>query len=239
MPDFTKLAFVLFLGVISCDHIKCQDDTSRTSMQIRLNTEQVLGLDDLLVNGKMYIPEHAYVTGSPEFEYRKGTKSTLYIKGQSFKNLNLSYDIVSDQLILNLSEGNGFGNRILLHPAHIDSFYLGSHLFINPVNGKGYFEQLNTGREIFLKKHSKVYIKIYDASNRGKYSPQKLTRYVMNDRGELFMVNSRRAFLRYYSPHRKNLREYLRRENINYRKASNQELKNLMIYSYELSHKVR
>ena len=144
-------------------------------------TNRLLGLDDLLVNGKRYIPANNKVTGSPEFEYNSTGVTKIYVKGQCFENAAIALDIVSDLLILTQPRGNGLDDRIILHPAFIDSFTLGDHLFINPMNFRehfteqGYYEKIGGKSELLLKKYRKAYLKIYDSSNRGKYSPQRFS----------------------------------------------------------------
>jgi hypothetical protein len=206
-----------------------------TPAQLLRETEQLLGLDDLLVNGKNYRPERIGVNGNPNFEWDERNGARLFIKGQCFVHVNLSYDIVSDQLVLNQPLNQDIVRQVLLKPEFIDSFYLGDQLFINP--GKimanavapGYFEQVTPGKVLFLKKYKKTFIKIFDSSNKGQYSPQKNFYYLMNE-GKLISVNTKGAFLSFYKAHKKNIREFMRSNDIAYRKAGNQELKNLMTY---------
>ncbi|HEX2393767.1 MAG TPA: hypothetical protein VHI78_00380, partial [Bacteroidales bacterium] len=124
---------VYLLMIAGC--IRAQDKNHSASLSyVRISTGQKLGLDDLLVNGIRYFPEYTQVDGSPEFEFENGSESVLYIKGQTFQGIRMGYDIVSDQALLIQEFGNGLENRILLHPAFVDSFFIGSHLFINPSN---------------------------------------------------------------------------------------------------------
>jgi len=197
-------------------------------------TEQKLGLDDLLVNGISYIPEHTNVNGSPEFEYINGHNSFLFIKGQKFEKIRMAYDIVSDHALLIRDFGNGLENRIILYPSNVDSFTIGNHFFVNPANsyenftGKGYFEKITDGNIIFLKKHSKSYLQIYDNLNRGKYSPQKFSRFLTDSNGKLTAVNSKGSFLRYFSKYKKNIRSYINEHNIKYKNADHSEIRSLM-----------
>lgn len=217
---------------------------SFSSASLIVETNRLLGLDDLLVNGKRYFPANSNVTGNPELEYTSTGATRLYIKGQCFDRVTLSLDIVSDLLIFSQSRGNGLQDRIELYPAFVDSFILGTLLFINPDNFRkqfpepGYFEAIAGSPEIFLKKYRKTYLKIYDNENRGKYSPQKFYCYLMDKSDNLISVNSKRAFLRYYKVHKKAIKKYMQSEHLVYKKASNTEIRKLMTYCNALPDEV-
>jgi hypothetical protein len=201
---------------------------------IKAITEKKLGLDDLLVNGIQYIPEYSKVAGSPEFEYIESSRAILYIKGQEFDGIRMAYDIVSDHALLIRDFGNGLENRITLYPAHVDSFVIGNHLFINPSNifsnfkRTGYFEKLSDGEVQFLKKYRKSYLKIYDNNNRGKFTPQIVSFFLLEKDGNLVAIKSKGAFLRYFSSNKKEIREYFKENKIDFRKSAVSDIRNLM-----------
>lgn len=233
------LIFVIFGGIRGQDH-----GTRALFPNLQTLTEEKLGTDDLLVHGIQYIPEYAYVTGTPEFEYLNGPPSVLYVKGQKFEGIRMAYDIVSDHALLIRDFGNGLENRITLFPAFVDSFTIGNHLFINPVNSfesfsdKGYLEKISDGRVKFLKKYRKTYLKIYDNLNRGKYSPQQFSRFLIDNNGKMTAVNSKNAFLNYFSNQKKNVRNYLNERNINFKKADHSEIRSLMDYCNSLPNEI-
>ncbi|HLO59142.1 MAG TPA: hypothetical protein VK179_10395 [Bacteroidales bacterium] len=209
--------------------------SNASSSILKTHTNRVLGPDDLLVNGTSYLPENLYATGSPDFEYTANEGSGLFIKGQYFDEIRLALDIVSDQLILIQEYGNGLENRIAVHAAYADSFLLGNYFFINLSNpSRGYFEKIAGGKVTFLKKYRKEYVKIYDASNRGKYSEQKFSCFLLHD-GRLTLVNNRMSFLNYFRENKKPIRDYLRKNKISIRNASNSQLTALMNYCNSLT----
>jgi|WetSurSiteA1Bulk_404760.scaffolds.fasta_scaffold00370_4 hypothetical protein len=200
-------------------------------------SEEEYGMDDLLVNGIRYQPEKIGSEGSPYFDWNVSAASGLFIKGQLFPDVDLLYDITTDQLILDKNLEHGYKLQVVLDPIAIDSFYLGNHFFINlPVKEKntaikGYYEKIYSGRELFLKKYSKDYIKIYDKSNRGKFSPQRQVCYIYSH-GSLFRVNSKMAFLDFYDAKKKEIRAFMKRNKIRYGSATNEELFRLLTFCH-------
>ena len=242
MPLIKKFLIVFSTVSLVFGSINAQNEIIPLSAsQLKGRTEKLLGMDDLLVNGKRYLPEHTKVVGSPEFEFQDAGNSAVYIKGQRFDNILLAYDIVSDLLILVQTLGNGLENRIQLHPVMIDSFRLGNHLFINPSNfltgfvPSGFYEKISDGKVLYLKKHSKHYLQIYDASNRGKYSSRITNNYLLDRNGTLIPVNNRQSFLKYFAPYKKAIKSYLHDEGISFKKAGNPEIIRLMSFCNALT----
>jgi hypothetical protein len=95
-----------------------------TQAQLQRETEQLLGFDDLLVNGKNYRPESIGVNGNPNFEWDERNGARLFIKGQCFVHVSLTLDIVSDQLVLNQPLNQDIVRQVLLKSEFVDSFYL-------------------------------------------------------------------------------------------------------------------
>jgi hypothetical protein len=234
MCVFNKISIVICLTILAHRNCIAQDSSAvnyENMHHLKTKTDQLLGPDDLLVNGKTYLPANLHVTGSPEFNYDFKQGSALYIKGQTFNHIKLAYDIVSDELLLVQQFGNGLENRIALNPAYADSFLLGNRLFINLTNlSRGYFELVASGNISFLKKYSMEYVKIYDASNRGKYSEQKFTCYLYDNKTKLTPVYNKFSFLHYFKQNKKAIRNYLHTNKINLKKSGNSELSALMKY---------
>ncbi len=199
-----------------------------------------MGESDLMINGIQYQPDYIRVAGSPEFESTGGYSSMLFIKGQKFENIRVAYDIVSDKPLLVQEYGNGLENRIELFRSRVDSFTIGNHLFINPAafidnfQGSGYYEKVSSGNIMFVKKYRKAYIRIYDNQNRGKYSPQQNTCYLLDSKGKLTQIKSRQSFVRAFPLNRQDIRHYLNENKINFRKSSNSSLRELMNFSNSL-----
>lgn len=242
-PDFLKALLTLVAFITAPDVVYGQAGPlpgDYSTGQLVQHTNQILGLDDLLVNGSVYRPEKPNALGNPFFECINADKAGLYIKGQHFAHVNLLYDIASDHLVLSQPLNQQVSRYILLRPEMIDSFVMGDCTFVNPSNFRniqnvpGYYEKIAGDQVLFLKKHKKTFIKIYDAENNGKYSNQQSICYILDQQG-LTNVNFLRSFLSYHALYKKEIRTYLKERQIKYRKASPDEIRKLMKFCHELT----
>ena len=204
-------------------------------------TEKIYGPDDLLINGVKYQPKNSKVNGNPDFEWDNSKQTKLFIKGQVYLNIDLRYDISLDQLILKKVLANGYERHIILNASLIDSFCLGNFFFINVPEQKdnsvkfAYYEKINAGKDLLLKKYKKIIINIYDDVNpNGKLSSQKYTYYIYNHNG-LTKVSSKKAFLNFYRRNRKEIGKFMRENGIVYKNANNEELIKLMNFCHAKS----
>ncbi|MBN2813603.1 MAG: hypothetical protein JXQ80_05960 [Bacteroidales bacterium] len=242
-PDVSKtlLTLVVFIAVSGLVYGQAGPVTGDYSTgQLVQYTNQIFGFDDLLVNGSVYRPEKPNALGNPFFECPYAEESGIFIKGQHFANIKLLYDIAGDQLLLLQPLNKEVSRYVLLRPELVDSFEIGNCTFVNPSNFDnvpnvpGYYEKIAGKEVLFLKKHKKSFIKIYDTENKGKYSNQQSINYILDQRG-LTNVTLFRWFLSYHGPYKKEIRTYLKEKKIKYRKASPDEIRKLMKFCYELN----
>ena len=244
MFSLRRFLFSLCMYYATASLLYCQSESCipiYTVQEVSLIAEEKYGLDDLLFNGVEYFAENVRANGNPDFEWDKSLKTSLFIKGHAYDNTNLHYDIVLDQLILTNVQKNFVEHKILLNSSFVDSFSLGDHLFINLIDtnenseNRGYFEKIFGGKSMFLKKYTKSFVDTYDLRNRhGKFSPQSSTCFIYNQ-GILIKVNSKKKLLSFYISHKKQIREFLRKNKIRYKKASNSNLLKLMTYCDDIS----
>lgn len=206
-------------------------------------TEDKFGFDDLLINGVKYRAENIRANGNPFFEWERTLGEELFIKGQSYKNVNLFYDINLDQLILKKVQKNYFELEIVLNTSFIDSFYLANHLFVNlqcfskKNENTGYYEKIYAGRNMLLKKYKKRFVDSFDNRNPfGKFSPMHFTLFIFTE-DILVKVNSKKELLKFYSENKKQIRRFIRKNRTRYKKLSNPELIKLMNFCDEISTK--
>lgn len=206
-------------------------------------TEDKYGLDDLLINGVKYRAENIRANGSPFFEWEHALGAELFIKGQSYQNVDLFYDINLDQLILKKMQKNYFELEIVLNTSFIDSFYLANNLFINlkcfseKSENTGYYEKIYAGKNMLLKKYKKRFVDSFDNRNPfGKFSPQNFTFFIFTE-DMLVKVNSKKELLNFFVKNKKQIRRFIRKNRIKYKKSSNPELLKLMNYCDDISTK--
>ncbi len=215
--------------------------------------------DDLLINGRVYIPVHYKAQGNPYFEKDEWMLATLYIMGEVYENQIVKYNIESGKLILNTLVRNKY-NNIELNTQNIDSFKIASLNTLFPFNNKNkddydlirqiitktkikssdyrvfisigddFYQKIYLGKYSFLKKFEKNFKKIYTEQNHfGLYTNQKFSYFIYDNFG-LTEVNTKKQFFNFFGVHRKEVRKYMLKNKINYRKASDDVLFNLMVY---------
>ncbi len=233
--------YVSFLGSIILYSQEESYPNNLTREEIIQLTETQYGSDDILVNGIQYLPENIRANENPNFDWDESTGTKLFIKGRSYINVDIKYDITVDQLIFSKMQENYYELKLILNSTFVDSFYLGHNLFIKltePVkNSKQsvYFEKIYTVRDLFLKKYKKRFMGIYDLKNPyGKFSVQKSTYYIYHQ-GNLIKVNSKKEFVNFYNSYRKEIKKFLRRNNIKYLNANNEELSKLMTFCHDIT----
>jgi hypothetical protein len=101
----------------------------------------------------------------------------------------------------------------------------------------GYVEEVYDRAFYFFVTHHKDFKKEFSESKpHGEYSDQISTRYILEE-GQLIKVNSKKAFLSYFDPHKRELKSYFRKNKIRYKKANSGQLYNVLIYCESLQSK--
>jgi hypothetical protein len=169
---------------------------------------------DVLLNGRIWWNRHAKVTGDPFFISDSYLKGTVTFNGQSFGNLDLKYDIYSDELVYK----PGSHPVILLNKEMVDSFKITSgfrdYFFINagtdPGSGPaGYVNLLYDGPTSILVKYAK---KIQPLADQGIYDlfHQELKIFLRKDT-TIVPVTSRKNLLSLLGDKKKEVKEYIKK----------------------------
>ncbi len=201
------------------------------------NSQQLEGIDinksDLLINGKRYFKEYPNANGNSYFGTDKWSETWISIQSILFSDVEIKLDIVSDKLIFKLN----MGESIELNPQLVDSFFINSSLFVTNKDlslKKNYLEKIHMGNFFYYKTHQKEFIKEYNSfSPFGKISDIQTTRFIAKN-GSYTKVNSKGEFLNLFKSNKKDIKIFLKKNNINYRRATNDELKKLMVFCENL-----
>jgi hypothetical protein len=166
---------------------------------------------DVLLNGRIWWNRHAKVTGDPFFISDSYLKGTVTFNGQTFGNLDLKYDIYSDELVYM----PGSHPVILLNKEMVDSFKITSgfrdYIFFNagtaPGRGPaGYLNLLYDGPTSILVKYAK---KIQPLADQGIYDlfHQELKIFLRKDT-TIVPVTGRKNLLSLLGDKKKEVREF-------------------------------
>lgn len=203
-------------------------------------SEDFLGADDELVNGKIYYQNNLNAQGHPFYLSNEWLPSELMINGKSHDNQQLKYDIENDEVAAIIQQKGGATYVITLNKNYLDEFTLANHLFINNKHlnikeaKKHFLEQIYSGNFSFYANHTKLFVRQYNNKTPyGKYAKTS-SAYFLIDKNVTYRISSKKVLLRHFESHKKEINKYMKVNKIKFNKASVEQLKMLMQYSDEL-----
>lgn len=208
--------------------------------ELKSYSSNLYGTNDLLVNGWKYYPEHFNADGNPYFMDLDWAMGSVNTKGEVFNNVELLYNIQMDELILKQILKNGEPAFVMLNKDFIQSFTLGTHFFIPASKIKsnfplsGFVEELYSGDFRFLIKHQKNFVSNYSANTPNGSISRQISNYYLLQAGSLQKISSKKALLKYFPESKKEIKSFLKKQKINFRKANSDQLKQLMDFCDEL-----
>ncbi|MCD6091813.1 MAG: hypothetical protein J7J72_09960 [Bacteroidales bacterium] len=189
--------------------------------------------DDRLLNGKYYVPRHYFAEGHPYFLSNEWVGATLFIKGIQYNHVPLKYNIEDDNLIIKSIYENRISKDILMHNSFVDSLIIGKKLFHNTSNQQeenaiGFAELVYRGKNAAYLKHTVEFKdELSDRLKFGKYLPAKRYLYLF-DGTSFFLIQKKKDLIGYFPNYEKEIKLYLRKKSIRLRKASTEQIVNLI-----------
>jgi hypothetical protein len=200
-------------------------------------SEYIYGKDVRLVNGRIYSQPHPKANGNPYMKSTAWMNGSVTVNGKEFTGLKLNYDISQDYLIY-LDESSSDDNQIILlnkysvegFTAEGDKFVTLSYKDADNLDGYQYFEVLYKGKISLYNKWTKAFEAVTSQEfPAGRFLDTKITRYLLKDK-VLYKVGSRIAFLKICSDRKSELRKYMHRHKIDFRKGQDEPLAKLIEY---------
>ena len=221
-------------------------DTNTIQQQISdvlSNANQVYGPDEMLENGRLYIPDHPKAKGNPYLLDAEWMLTKLIVAGDIFDSILIKYNVSHEQIILKKGDAKQESHiPIILNNNFIDSFNAGERYFVNLKSMlniddlNGFVEFIYEGKVVFFIKHHKDFLTQYSQSNPyGAYSKLNSDYYIVV-KGKLNSLNTKAAFLKYFEPQKKEIKKYFRQHKIRYHKATSSQLNELIKYCDEISY---
>lgn len=203
-------------------------------------TADQYGTSDILVNGWKYFPEHFNAKGDPYFNDLGWEKGSVETPMEKFDDLLLRYNIQMDELVLQKTLKDGKPAFVMLNPDFVKSFDIASYHFVNAGKEKlhpdldGYVEVIYSGRLKFLARHSKMFVANYSVNSpQGSISGQNTTYYLLNG-DQLNKILSKRSLFRLFPEKKKQIRKFLKKEKIRFKRANRRQQAELMKYLDEI-----
>ncbi len=114
-----------------------------------------------IYNGSEYFRPGHGVKGTPFFESDSMLVGSLFYDGSLYENIPLSYDLVTDNVIINNYQHD---NILKLVPEKLNYFYIAQHLFVRITSDSllpsfittGFYEKLYDGKLTVFARYQKV-----------------------------------------------------------------------------------
>jgi len=204
--------------------------------EIIAQVNNVYGVNDELVNGIVYPIPDSKIKGNP-FLLDAWAPTALYINNNTFHNFYVNYDLIIDNIVLKIELANGIERLIDLNKFQIDSFRLANGFFINSLvlnkdkPSPTFLERIYKGDYSLYMKYEKVFIRKYNnTSPFGKYSSVRKDIYLFYN-NELYNVTRKSTFLSHFEKSKQSdIKKFMKRNHIRYRKALKSDLMELMKY---------
>lgn len=232
---FSKLVFT-FLMLFGLFVFGKAQEVAAEVKDLQQYTEQIYGTDDLLVNGQLYISTRPKAKGSPYYGEEHFVEGSVQIRGKQFKGVLLLYNIEDQRLIIRVAVESGKYITVLLNSNLIDNFIISGHRFVNTdmytnnAKVRGFFAAVYKGSFDFLIRFEKEFKAVYNnQAPNGSYTKTK-SDYFIFDQGKLVNVSTKKALLDYFSPKKKEIKSFMRKHQIKYKKAGVYSLHQLMTY---------
>jgi hypothetical protein len=232
-------SLVLFFSFCQIIHAQEQHILLENEKDILNYMDTVYGADDLLINGRIYVPQHGLAFGHPYFETSDWIPGSVFIKGQNYHTVKLKYDLELDEFVLFIVDNRENKNYIVLNRHFVDSVHLGKYRFVNASIlkqtklGPGYVEMVYDKDIYFFINHSKNFKNAFSESKPyGEYADMKSVNYIIRE-DRLTKLPTKKSFLDYFENNKKEIQKYLKKNRIKYKKANSGELYRLLTYINE------
>ena len=249
---------IVFL-LITFHYVNTYSQNTEFSFPKKINQyfDSIYGADNLLINGRIYTYPNFRAKGNPFFYGTDLKLCKVFINHREFSNLFVNYNIVEDKLIL-YSVINNNKVSIELNNHLIDSFYISNFVPVHNVSENicnsinfsnnmsfskkiinsdtlGFCEIISTKKYQLLIKHQKRFSnKVTEEYPYGAFTEQVTKLYLYKDR-DIIDVGSRKKFLNTFRNYKKEIKSFLKKNNIKYKHVNNNELIKLMDFCENLN----
>jgi hypothetical protein len=185
---------------------------------------KLMGENASLFNGGEYVSPRQQIDGFPFYGQENQYKGALYFSGVWYFNLPIHLDLVNDKILMWSFDDS---RLLMLNSEKIDRIKLGETQFVNaslisnPATSAktGFYQLVYDGKIKVLAKRQKVVVQ-KSSSDRTFAFYKQFTKYfiVVNDKWS--EVSSKNSVLSILSDKRDNLKGYINKEKLNYKKST-------------------
>ncbi len=197
--------------------------------------DKAYGLDVLLNNGRKYYPDSNPVTGHPFWKSEDSFRGKLTIKGKTFFDQQLKFNLHKQEFLLIYLNLNGQEGQIILNSEVIDSVRTGTVLFVpnkNPEIEQNFIQLIHHGKlDCFIGWYKELKFNRIGVNIGYMYTSDRRKYYLVNN-GVLYPFTGKSAFLRIFEGiQRSAIRKYMSSKRFRFKNMDENELRKLIIYS--------
>jgi hypothetical protein len=196
-----------------------------------------IGNNAQIYHGSEYIRNGQKALGFPYYDTDNMHSGTVSYQGTIYTNVNLYYNLVSDELVTNNFDHS---NLITLSPQKTDSFTIATHIFLqltatksNRLPTDGYYEQLFSGEPGLYARRSKKYF-----AGTGSEEPRYTQRndYYVRIKNIYYPVDGKNSLLDLLKDQQDVLKKYIHTNKLNFKKQLEPSLMLVTSYYSQLKH---
>ena len=229
------LNFIIILLPINLTAQQTITNSSNEISELYNWAENSYPINDEYINGFIYPVPKIRILGDPYFNSMDWSTGILFINGKTYSNIFMKYDIIIDELILKVKTELNVERLIAINKSQVDSFKIGSSLFVNSgnlfpnENRNTYFEKIYKGRLSLYRQFQKTFIEMYNSSSpEGKFSTQKSYIYLYSNQNFTSVNNTKSFFAFFDKTEHDKIRKFLKSKNISYKKMTVPQMIDLM-----------
>jgi len=194
-----------------------------------------IGDNAQIYHGIEYIRNGQKANGFPYYEKDSMGTGTISYRGTVYENQKFFYNLVSDDIIIYNYQRNAL---IGLLPENVDSFSIGSHvyLYILAVKSKGlprngFYEKLFDGEPGLYARREK---KLYNGTGSEEAKYIQYNTYYIKLKDEYYIVDGKNSMIDILKDQRDALKKYIRINKLNFKKDPENSLLLSTTFYYRL-----
>jgi hypothetical protein len=230
---FQIILFPKSSAQISSDSVLYAESVSKIH-QVYLNE---IGDNAEIYHGVEYIRNGQKSTGFPFYMADSMLTGSVSYQGNVYPNLNLYYNLVTDELII-----NNFQHTVLMtiSPKKAATFSIGSHVFIwlesknfKGLEKDGYYDLLFPGETGLYAKREKRFVTV-SGSEETKFIQRNI--YLIKIKNDFYVIDSKKSLLDIMKDRQDDLKKYIRANKLDFKKNLESSLVLTTIYYSQLKH---
>ncbi len=225
---------ILFLGflvlVANAQQTKKDSILSIASAQFL----KLMNQNAALYNGAEYVEPKQLIEGFPFFGQEAYYNGNLTTSGIVYYNVPIHFDLLNDVLLIWSYDRS---RLLMLNTEKVERFTLENETFVKAQilpgaqkdNRNGFYQLLHEGGILVLAKKQKVIVQ-KSASDKSYAFYKQFNKYFIVVEGEWTEVSSKKSVLALFKQKRDDLKGYIAKENLNFRKAPEVFLKKVVAF---------